>query len=305
MIVTLTPNPSLDLLFGAERLVWDDANRIPMPRRRPGGQGINLVRAVRTLAPDVPVRAVAPLGGPVGDELRAMLDAEGTPLTAVSIAGETRVFVGVRESETGRSLLLNPRGPEVTEEEREALVTAVTEALVGPAGGGTGGPAGRGEEPGAARDARPPSWLVGSGSLLPGLGTDFYARVGRLAREHGARFVPDGDGDALAAAVAVADLLAPNALEAGRLVGWAVDSPAAALDAARELRARGPERVVVTLGGDGAVGVDAQGGWWARPADRFRGRGNLCGVRKPARRERPCRQDVLNHTVEQSGRKNP
>ena len=59
MILTVTPNPSLDLLFRAERLVWDDANRIPLPRRRPGGQGINVVRAVRALDPRAPARAQA------------------------------------------------------------------------------------------------------------------------------------------------------------------------------------------------------------------------------------------------------
>ena len=254
MIVTLTPNPSLDLLFTAERLVWDDANRIPMPRRRPGGQGINLVRAVRILAPDAATRAVAPLGGPVGRELREMLDAEGTPLTAVPIAGESRVFVGVRESATGRSMLLNPRGPGITDDEAESLLGAVEAALEPTAAPG--------HDPAAAHG---PAWLVACGSLLPGLPVEFYARAGRLARRHGARFVPDCDGQPLAAAVSEAHLLVPNALEAGRLMGRQLDSPEAAIDAARALRERGPDAVVVTLGADGAVAVDGSGAWRARP----------------------------------------
>ncbi len=251
-IVTLTPNPSLDLLFSADHLVWDDANRIPMPRRRPGGQGINVARAVRTLDPAAAVRAVAPLGGPAGDELAAMLAAEATPLTAVPIAGDTRVFVGVRESGTGRSLLLNPRGPGVTPTEAEALAEAVASVLEELS-----------DDDGSGHHAAAP-WLVASGSLLPGLGSDFYARMGRLARERGVRFVPDGDGEALAAAVPEADLLVPNELEAGRLVGGAVGSPEEAVAAARTLRSRGPERVVVTLGADGAVAADGEGAWWAR-----------------------------------------
>lgn len=251
-IITLTPNPSLDLLFRADRLVWGDANRIPMPRRRPGGQGINVARAVRTLDPSAVVRAIAPLGGPTGDELAAMLKAEATPLTAVPIGGETRVFVGVRESGTGRSLLLNPRGPAVTPSEADALMDAVAAALAQGAG-----------DDGSSHRAGAP-WLVASGSLLPGLASDFYARVGGVARDRGARFVPDGDGEALAAAVPVADLLVPNALEAGRLVDGVVESPESAVAAARTLRARGPDRVVVTLGAEGAVAVDGTGAWWAR-----------------------------------------
>lgn len=250
MIVTLTPNPSLDLLFTADRLVWDDANRIPMPRRRAGGQGINVVRAARALRPDTAAHAIAPLGGPIGRELQEMLDAEGTSLTPVTIAGETRVFVGVRERDEGRSLLLNPRGPAVTDAEAKALLDAMDRVLAGLHGS---------------------PWVVASGSLLPGLPADFYAQIGRLAHRQGARFIPDGDGEALAAAVPEADLLVPNDLEAGRLVGSLVDTPESAASAGRELRARGPRRVVVTMGEQGAVAVADQGAWWARPeppADR-------------------------------------
>lgn len=266
MIITLTPNPSLDLLFRADGLVWNDANRIPMPRRRPGGQGINLVRAARVLDPDTPARAVAPLGGPVGRELRAALEAEGTPVRAVPIAGDTRVFVGVRDSVAGRSLLLNPRGPTITAAEAETLLEAVDEELRGLAGG----PAldsGHGAAP------APSIWLAACGSLLPGLPEDFYARAGRLARDRGARFVPDGDGEALAIAAQQADLLVPNALEAARLLDRPVEGPAEAAAAARELLARyggsGLRCAVVTLGADGAVAADADGTWHAhaRPPD--------------------------------------
>ena len=243
MIITLTPNPSLDLLFTADRLRWDDANRVPMPRRRPGGQGINVARAAGVLAGADAAHAIAPLGGPVGRELRTMLEAEGTRLTAVPIRGETRVFVGVRESASGRSLLLNPRGPEVTEEEADALLDAVDAVL----------------------DRDGPVWLAACGSLLPGLPADFYARAGRIARSRGARFVPDGDGEALAAAADEADLLVPNELEAGRLLGRTIETPADAARAGRELLARGPDLVVVTLGARGAVAVDSAGAWWARP----------------------------------------
>jgi predicted alpha/beta-fold hydrolase len=61
LILTVTPNPSLDLLYRASTLVWDDANRIPEPRRRPGGQGINVARAVRSLGGEA--AAVTMLGG--------------------------------------------------------------------------------------------------------------------------------------------------------------------------------------------------------------------------------------------------
>ncbi len=244
MILTLTPNPSLDLLFSADRLVWNDANRIPMPRRRVGGQGINVVRAALALEPDATARAIAPLGGPVGDELRRMLEDEGTPLTPVPIDGETRIFVGVRESASGRSLLLNPRGPRVGPDVGDALLAALD---------------------GALESAPPSGWVAGCGSLLPGMPLDFYAELGRRARRRGFRFVPDCDGPGLAAAVETADLLVPNDLEASRLVGRVVDGPVSAAEAGRRLLEGAPDRVVVTLGGRGAVCVTGEGAWWACP----------------------------------------
>lgn len=245
MILTLTPNPSLDLLFTADRLVWDDANRVPMPRRRPGGQGVNVIRAARALDVDAGVRAIAPLGGGVGEELATLLEREGSPLRAVPSPAETRIFVGVREHEAGRSLLLNPRGPEVGGAVAEALMDALVEEL--------------------DRSADGEGWLACCGSMLPGLPPDFYARAGTAARERGWSFVPDCDGEALRLATAAgADLLVPNVHEAERLLGRAITGIDQAGRAARALLGHGPRMAAITLGGDGAV-LAAEGGcWWAR-----------------------------------------
>lgn len=263
MILTLTPNPSLDLLFTADRLVWDDANRVDMPRRRPGGQGVNVVRAARALDPSTRARAVAPLGGRVGAELRRMLHTEGTDVIPVPIAGDTRVFVGVQERSAGRALLLNPRGPDVHAAEEDAIEQAVLGALDSAvesagAGAGTGAREGVGDRPPEA-----PRWLACCGSLLPGLPADFYARVGTAARRTGWRFVVDCDGPPLRQAASEADLLVPNVHEAERLLDRSIDGVAAATDAARALLDFGGAMGVITLGADGAVAATAGGRWHA------------------------------------------
>lgn len=245
MLLTLTPNPSLDLLFTADGLVWDDANRVPMPRRRPGGQGVNLVRAARALDPEETLLAVAPLGGAVGRELRQMLVEEGTPLKAVPASGETRLFVGVRDREAGRALLLNPRGPAVGPAVEEALFDAVSMEL-------------------DRADGHGPHWLACCGSLPPGISPDFYARVGKAGQERGWSFVPDCDGAALRATAATADLLVPNVHEAERLLGWPVTGLDGAAQAARALLDLGPALGVITLGADGAVAATSRGRWRAR-----------------------------------------
>jgi 1-phosphofructokinase len=218
-VVTVTPNPSIDLLFETDRLVWEDANRTTMPRRRAGGQGINVARALRVLGAD-PV-AIALLGGAAGDELERLLASEGQPLVRVEAEGDTRVFVAARERETGRSLLLNPRGPASSVSSAEALLQAAGDVVA----------------------ARSPRWVACCGSVPPGLPMDTYARMAGVARRAGCRFVADCDGDLFRLAVAAGcDLLVPNQHEAERLAGRPIDGVPAAAGVARSLQEEGPVR---------------------------------------------------------------
>jgi 1-phosphofructokinase family hexose kinase len=242
LVLTVTPNPSLDLLFETESLVWDDANRMRDPRRRPGGQGINVTRAALALGGRS--EAVALLGGRTGDELIAMLDREGTPLRVVRGQAETRTFVAVRETATGRTLLLNARGPARSPSEVEAFRAAVEDAL---------------------RQLRP-AWIACCGSLPAGFPTDFYATLAASARTMGTKVVVDCDGEPLSAAAAAGcDLLVPNEHEVARLAGTLAGDPDAAAAAARALQARGTQLVAVTLGPGGAILAGPAGTCHARP----------------------------------------
>ena len=233
-VLTITPNPSVDLLHEATQLVWDDANRVAPPRRRAGGQGINLARAMRALGGNA--HALAPLGGPAGSEIAAHLRSEGLAFTAVQASGDTRTFVAVRESATGRSLLINPRGPDSTAEDVARLRTAA-EMLI---------------------ERERPAWVACCGSLPPGFPPDFYAQLSIVARRAGSKFVADCDGMALElAASAGCDLLVPNAFEAQRLTGMPVSNWTEAIPAAGSLVTRGTRTVAVTLGPAGAVAAAA------------------------------------------------
>lgn len=226
-IITVTPNPSIDLLFDAATLVWDDANRVAMPRRRAGGQGVNVTRAVCTLDGDS--TAVALLGGAVGREIAELLRAERIDLRIASAPAETRVFVAVREHDSGRSLLLNPRGPECGAAEETALLETLADAT------------------------RPGDWVVTSGSVPPGFAVDFHARVRDVAMQARARVVVDSDGPALHAAAPGCALLVPNVREAERLLGRVIPDVAEAARAARALLTLGATDAAITMGSAGAV----------------------------------------------------
>lgn len=230
-IVTVTPNPSIDLLFEAGTLVWDDANRVGMPRRRAGGQGVNVARAVHALGGNAV--AIALLGGAIGDELAALLRAEGIALRVAIAPSETRVFVAVREHDSGRSLLLNPRGPMCGPAEEEALLREVERTAT--------------------------DWVVSSGSVPPGFGPDFHARVRDAALAAGARVVVDGDGRGLREAAPGCALLVPNLAEAERLLDRRIAGVRDAASAARALLGSGTRHVAITMGAEGAVLATADG----------------------------------------------
>jgi len=242
MILTVTPNPSLDLLYDADGLVWDDANRLPEPRRRPGGQGINAARAVRALGGDA--TALALLGGAAGDEIEAVLEAEATPLAPIRVADPTRLFIGIRDRRNDRSLLLNSQGPPRTARDAELLLNRLDEIV----------------------RQRKPAWVACCGSLPPGFDTGFYATAGRMARAAGARFVPDCDGPPLELAATGADLLVPNQHEAERLSSLPAGEPARAAAAASAIHLKfGVPLVAITLGREGAVLHDGRSTWLATP----------------------------------------
>lgn len=240
MILTVTPNPSIDYLFEAETLCWDDANRVEMPRKRAGGQGINLTRAANALGGES--IAIGLFGGVSGDELKAMLANENTPVVDVAIRGDTRVFFGVRETSSGRSMLVNPRGPVLNAEDAAGLLKVIEEQI----------------------RKLGPNWLVCSGSIPRGLGNDLYARCAKLAKEQNIKFIADCDGEALTnAANAGCDLLAPNQHEAERLTYTSINSEADAVRAANALRTLAPT-ILLKLGSKGALLSTTDGCWIAK-----------------------------------------
>jgi 1-phosphofructokinase/6-phosphofructokinase 2 len=240
-ILTVTPNPSLDLLFEARGLVFDDANRMAEPRRRPGGQGINTARAVQRLGGGAV--AVALLGGAEGREIEDSLRAENTPVIAVPARQPTRLFIAVHDQGDGRNLLLNARGHERPADEAEALLEAA----------------------GAGIERHRPKWVVGAGSLPPGFPEDWYSRLARSARASACRVVIDCDTPALGLAAPHCDLLVPNRYEAGRLLGLgAVETVEQAAEAARAILGLGVSTAAVTLGPMGAELAHGGKVWHAR-----------------------------------------
>ena len=110
-----------------------------------------------------------------------------------------------------------------------------------------------------------------AGSLPPGAPVDFYAELATRLRGV-TRVAVDTSEAPLAALVdalpdAAPDLIKPNAEELASITGVDAEAlesdPGAAAKAARTLVERGVGTVLATLGGKGAVLVQADGAWFA------------------------------------------
>jgi 1-phosphofructokinase len=251
MIVTVTPNPSIDrtvTLPGA--LVRGAVHRVGEVRVEPGGKGVNVARAL-TLA-GLDVVAVLPAGE--SDPILAGLRAIGVEVHAVPIAAAVRTNLAITEPD-GTTTKLNEPGAVIEARDVAALANAVIER---------------------GRSAR---WVVLSGSLPPGLNDSWYADMVAALRPYGCRVAVDTSDRPLTAQAAALDRAAPDLIkpkseELAGLAGVSARDLESAVSrgdagpvvtAARQLIDRGVGSVLATLGAAGAVLVDADGAWLATP----------------------------------------
>lgn len=230
MIVTLTPNPSVDRTISFEQIRLGVVQRATASRIDAGGKGINISRAL--VANGSPTLAVLPVGGPEGRLLTDLLDRAGVGHRDVAIEGSARMNIAAVTPD-GTTTKLNERGPQLRDADVEALLTAAVDAASGA------------------------QWVVGCGSLPPGVPPDFYAELVRRVRTTGARVAVDSSGSSFAAAVAARpSLIKPNHEELAELVGRPLPTLRDVVAAAGDLVRDGIETVIVSLGADGAIAVD-------------------------------------------------
>ena len=228
-IITLTPNPAIDISTSVDRIVPMRKLRCAPQRRDPGGGGVNVARVVKRFGGDV--EAILPVGGFTGQLLRRLINDEEIPHRVIEVEAETREDFSVSELSTAQQYrFVLPGLPLCEAEWRECL-----KALAG-------------TEP-------RPKFVVGSGSLPPGVPNDFYAQAAAIARKLGAKFIIDTSGAPLAIAMEHGVyMIKPNLREMRDLVGVELLNQNDWIIAAREyINAGKVEVVALSLGHLGAL----------------------------------------------------
>ncbi len=249
MIRVVGANPAMDRIATWPPLRLGEVNRAASVAVVPGGKGFNVARAAIRLGTQA--TAYGFLGGPVGESLRGMIRADGVIDRHTAIAAGTRVCFIVVEPDPGRTTVLNEPGPAVTVEE----VARFTDLLV--------------------TDCQAGDIVVLAGSLPDSVDPAVAAEVVSIGNQAGARTCSDIHGASLREVVGAR----PWMLKCNRdeLLGLRGGRPPSAAELERhrvqplvaiaaemlELRARGIEVVVVTLGAQGALLADTDGVWHA------------------------------------------
>ena len=235
MITTITPNPSLDRTLHLHRFTPGQVNRATDTMVEPSGKGVNVALALHGVG--VPVRAVLPVGGTAGHEIALLLDDFGLDHVDVPIAGTLRSNISLVEDD-GRTSKVNEPGPRVSDAEVDALCAKALSAS------DTG------------------EWVVWAGSLPLGFTPQRLADAVAGTRAAGRLVALDCSGLPLEHALAqesglLPHLVKPNAEELAEVTGRLLRTLGDVVDAAQLLLARGVSTVLVSLGGDGALLVDA------------------------------------------------
>jgi len=239
-IMTITMNPCIDKSTSVDNVVAERKLRCSRPRYEPGGGGINVARAMHRLGEDS--KALYLAGGSVGDMLKQLLDKEQIRHEPFEIGAIARESLVVYEESSEQQYRFGMPGPEVKEEEWQDFMDRLDEI------------------------APKPDFIIGSGSLPPGVPEDFYARVSKWGKHHGAKTIVDTPGEPLSLACKEGVFLVkPNLRELEILAGKSIESEQEQENLARRLVDEcGAEVVVVSLGAAGALFA------WKEGVDRVR-----------------------------------
>ncbi len=240
MILCVNPNAAVDKTLVVEHFSLNAIHRPSFELALPGGKGCNVARVARALGQQPVVTGW--VGGHAGQFIEDGLQAEGIHTAFVHTAVESRDCLSILDPASGAMTEIYEKGRPVAPDELEAFYRLFAERL------------------------SKVEMVTLSGSLPPGVPAGFYAKLICMAREAKVRIAMDSSGEALRSGLeeSCPDLLKCNRAELSGLVG----RPLERLDDVRavihDLAGRRCARVVITLGGVGAIAADGQKTWLAQ-----------------------------------------
>lgn len=240
MIYTVTFNPSLDYIVSVDDFTLGRVNRTTKELVYPGGKGVNVSLVLKNLGMEN--TALGFIAGFTGTEIERGLKDWGCLTDFIKIPeGMSRINMKLRSREESE---INGQGPKISEEALEELYRKL--------------------------DAMDPGdVLVLAGSIPNSMPDSSYEQI--LARVQGRdiRSVVDATGDLLVNVLKYHPfLIKPNNHELEEIFHVPMDSKETIVAHAKKMQEMGAENVLISMAGDGAILVAADGSVWQSPAPK-------------------------------------
>jgi 1-phosphofructokinase/tagatose 6-phosphate kinase len=123
MIITVTANAAIDKTLTVPNFHTGFRHRASQSLTLPGGKGVNIARALKTL--EQPVIATGLVGGRTGQQIVEGVTRENILNDFVRIQGESRTSTAVIDPTNMSQTEINEYGPVVTEQERQAFLEKI------------------------------------------------------------------------------------------------------------------------------------------------------------------------------------
>ena len=231
MIYTVTFNPSLDYIVGTEGFQLGNTNRTVSELMLPGGKGINVSTVLKNLG--IESTALGFTAGFTGEEIRRRVGELGFRSEFIDVGnGFSRINVKMKEFDGTE---INGQGPVIGEE----AVGRLLERLDSLEEGDT---------------------LVLAGSIPSSMPDSIYSDILARLEGRGIVFVVDATKDLLLNVLKYRPfLIKRNHHELGEIFGVELENREDVVPYAERLQEQGAQNVLVSMGGKGAVLLDAEG----------------------------------------------
>lgn len=231
-VAILALNPAVDISYEIPQLLEYQKVLATQTAYYPGGNGINIARALIEL--DVPVHCCSTIGGESGALLLRLLgDTLGDNHTWFQLQGETRLNTNIMQQNPPGQFEITSLGPEVPTD----VLADIIDCILQTAGKGI---------------------VVLSGLIPPGVPESTYRDLTEQIMAQGGKVVLDASGTVLEQALEARPYLVRlNRYVLEMTSKRRLDDVSLVAEAARAMQQGGLEYLCVSLGGEGAVLVDA------------------------------------------------
>lgn len=238
MITTISLNPSIDHTVYVDRFAPGGLNRVTDSHSVPAGKGINVALTAAALGVDAECIGFMYRDGSKQFEKRLMVNS--TAYNFVWCEGRVRTNIKVFDRSTGAITEINEPGEPVNEADLKRMSELVT------------------------LHAENTDYMVLSGSLPPGCPPDYYRTLIQSVEGLGCRCILDADGERMRLGLeATPFMIKPNLFELEMMSGRELSGLTEVRRVAQKYVDQGVSIVAVSLGGEGAILVDADEAYYA------------------------------------------